>query len=79
MALEFNAKATRFIACPIRVKDIHPYKNARYPNKIKAESVCGPVWEVDRNGKKLDNKKSVKIPSHNRPRTHDQGEEKGKP
>ena len=53
MALDFNPKAKKFIACPIRLKDIHPCKNAQYPSKIKTKSVCGAVWEIDRNGKRV--------------------------
>ncbi len=54
--LEFNHNATKFIACPVRVKDIVVHKNAQYPNKIKAKSCCAPVWEVDRYGNKIGGK-----------------------
>ena len=53
MALEFNPQATRFVACPVRLKDISVHTDARYPQKIKAKGCCAPVYEVDKNGKRL--------------------------
>ena len=52
--LRFKADAKKFVACPVRVEDIIVTKNATYPDKIKARGVCAPVWEVDRDGKKID-------------------------
>ena len=52
MALKFNPDAKRFIACPVRVKDIgKPHKDASYPDKCKAMGCCAPTWECDIDGK----------------------------
>lgn len=48
----FKPDAKRFVACPVRIKDIVVHKNALDPNKIKARQCCAPVWEVDRDGNK---------------------------
>lgn len=50
MALEFNSKATRFVACSVRVSEIVVHQDAQYPNKVKARRVARPVFEVDRDG-----------------------------
>jgi hypothetical protein len=52
-ALWFNKDAEKFVACPVRVKDIVVHKDAAYPSKIKAKGCCAPVWECDIDGKKL--------------------------
>ena len=50
----FDSNGTKFIACPVNVKDMRkPKENDYYPNKIKAKKCCGPVWECDINGKKI--------------------------
>lgn len=52
MALEFDAEATRFLACPVALEDIRaPRANDTYPHKVKARRTCGPVYEVDRLGR----------------------------
>ena len=52
MAREFDADATRFIACPVALADMRaPQRGDSYPNKIKARRICGPIVEVDRYGK----------------------------
>ena len=51
--LQFRTDAHRFIACPVCIKDFKPFENAQYPDKIKAPGCCAPVWEVDRNGEKV--------------------------
>ena len=51
--LRFAPSAKKFVACPVRVKDIVVHKNAKYPDKVKAKGVWAPVWEVDQNGKKV--------------------------
>jgi hypothetical protein len=51
--LTFNETAKHFIACPIRLKDIVVHYPANYPTKIKAKGCAGPVYEVDRYGKKI--------------------------
>ena len=53
-AMEFNLDATRFVACPVALKDMRaPKEGDEYPQKIKAAKCCGPVWEVDINGKRI--------------------------
>ena len=52
MALKFNPDAKRYVACPVRVKDIaKPIPNASYPDKCKAKGCCAPTWECDIDGK----------------------------
>ena len=53
MALEFNTNATKFIACPVRLKDIAIHPDGEYPQKCKAKGCCAPVWEVNRHGEKV--------------------------
>ncbi len=48
-ALSFDDQATRFIACPVALKDMRsPRPDDEYPNKIKASRICGPIMEVER-------------------------------
>ncbi len=54
VALRFKLDAKKFVACPVRLDDIVVHKNAQYPDKIKAKGVCAPVWEVDKEGKRID-------------------------
>jgi hypothetical protein len=49
--LGFNGDATRFVACPVALVDIAVHEDASMPNKIKARRVCGPIVEVDQDGK----------------------------
>ncbi len=56
-ALAFNSEATRFVACPVKVSEIVFHKNAKYPTKVKAPRVCGPIYECDIDGKKIESKK----------------------
>jgi hypothetical protein len=50
--LSFDDKATRFLACPINILDMrNPEADDSYQNKIKAKRVCGPIIEVDIEGK----------------------------
>ena len=52
MAQDFDGDATRFVACPVALEDIRPPRNDdRYPAKVKARRICGPISEVDRDGK----------------------------
>ena len=54
MALEFDSQATRFLACPVALVDTRaPQDSDVYPQKIKARRTCGPVFEVDRQGRPL--------------------------
>lgn len=53
MAKTFNRKATRFVACPIKLADIATHAKAEYPHKVKARGCCWPTWEVDINGKAI--------------------------
>ena len=55
MAKSFFDTATRFMACPIKVKDLRkPAINDQYPTKIKARCCCAPIWEVDISGEKIE-------------------------
>jgi len=47
----FVTDAVKFVACPVRLKDIIVHKDAEYPQKVKAPRCCAPVWECDINGK----------------------------
>jgi hypothetical protein len=54
MALRFHTGATKFVACPVRLKDIRkPHSTDEYPEKVKARGCCGPVWECDIDGNKV--------------------------
>jgi hypothetical protein len=50
--LDFNSGAKVFMAFPVKLSQIKPYKNAHYPTKVKVETVCAPIYEVDIDGKK---------------------------
>ena len=50
--LEFNSTAKIFMAFPVKISQIKPYKNAQYPAKVKVETVCAPIYEVDIDGKR---------------------------
>ena len=54
MAAAFNTGAKLFVACPVALKDIVVHPEGQYPEKIKASKCCGPVWQVDRKGKKIE-------------------------
>jgi hypothetical protein len=51
-ALAFDNLATRFIACPVLLKEIKVHSNATYPEKVKAPRVYKPCYEVDIDGNK---------------------------
>jgi hypothetical protein len=51
--LQFNSAASRFVACPVRLSEIVVHKNPNYPNKVKAPRVCGAIYEVDKQGRRL--------------------------
>ncbi len=53
MTLEFDDKATNFIACPVRLKDIAIHPNGQYPQKCKAPGLCAPCYEVNRKGERI--------------------------
>mgnify|MGYP001606998505 FL=1 len=52
-ALHFNSAAKKFIALPVRLTDFKPFPNAQYPDKVKFQTVAGPVWECDKEGKSI--------------------------
>jgi hypothetical protein len=54
MTLEYNSEAKRFVACPVKLKDIFVHPKAQMPNKVKAPRVSLPCYEVDRYGKRID-------------------------
>lgn len=49
----FPSCVKRFIACPVRVRDISFHPDGLFPQKVKAKGCCAPVWEVDIDGKPL--------------------------
>ena len=51
--LNFNSTATIFMAFPVKLSQIKPYKNARLPAKVKVKTVCAPIYEVDIEGKRF--------------------------
>jgi hypothetical protein len=53
MALAFDNEATKFMACPVLVKEIKVHKNPSFPGKVKAPRIFKPCYEVDINGNKL--------------------------
>jgi hypothetical protein len=54
MALKFNNAATKFVACPVKIKDIRkPREGDVYPDKVKARGCCDRVWECDIDGNKV--------------------------
>ena len=52
--LEFNSCVKKFIACPVKAKDIVIHPDGQFPQKVKARCCCAPVWEVDIDGKRID-------------------------
>ncbi len=65
MAIEFDSKATRFVACPVALADMRaPRADDRYPAKIKARRVYGPIYEVDRYGTPLVTEGSAAAHAH---------------
>jgi len=50
----YFVNATRYVACPVALADTVVHENAKYPDKIKARGCCGPVWECDREGKRIE-------------------------
>ena len=53
MALSFNSGATKFVACPVRVKDIAVHPDGQFPEKVKAPGCCAPCWECDIDGARI--------------------------
>jgi len=51
LALTFDTKATRFVACPVALSDIAVHEKPTYPSKVKAAGCCAPTWECDRFGR----------------------------
>ena len=52
--LEFNSCVKKFIACPVKAKDIVIHPDGQFPQKVKAKCCCAPVWEVDIDGNRID-------------------------
>lgn len=50
---DFFNEATKFVACPVKVKEIVVHENATFPQKVKAPGGCAPCWEVNRWGEKV--------------------------
>ena len=53
LALEFSPRATRYVACPVRLEDIAINGREANAGKVKAKGVCAPVYEVDEQGRPL--------------------------
>jgi len=53
IASRYNGSGTRYVACPVALKDIVVHKNPQYPDKIKARGCCGKVYEVDIHSKRI--------------------------
>jgi uncharacterized cupin superfamily protein len=53
-ALAFNGSAKKFVACPVRVKDIAVHEDAAMPEKVKAPGCARPVYEVGIHGEPVD-------------------------
>jgi len=55
MALAFHPEAKRFVACPVALADMRsPQDTDTMPQKCKARRTCGPVYEVDRDGDRIE-------------------------
>jgi len=52
-AKDFDSEATRFVACPVLLKNIKVYRSADYPGKIKAPQVDAAIWECGEDGKPI--------------------------
>ncbi|MDE2104072.1 MAG: hypothetical protein KGL39_42940 [Patescibacteria group bacterium] len=53
LARTFNNAATRYVACPVRLRDFAFPKYPLYPHKVKARCCCASVWECDEFGEKI--------------------------
>ncbi len=53
LALQFSPRATRYVACPVRLADIAINGREANAGKVKARGVCAPVYEVDEQGQAL--------------------------
>mgnify|MGYP001617184426 CR=1 FL=1 len=53
VALSFNPNAKKFVACPVKLKDISVHPDGYHPYKVKARGCCAPVYEVDRKGNRM--------------------------
>ncbi len=54
MAREFNTAAAHYVACPVLVSEIVFHPDGSMPEKVKAPRCCGPVWEVNLNGERIE-------------------------
>jgi hypothetical protein len=53
--LHFAPDAVKFVACPVAVADIRvPREGDTFPSKVKARGCCGPVYEVDIHGNRIE-------------------------
>ena len=51
--IQFDPDATRFVACPVALRDIIVHPNPEYPFKVKARRVAAPIYEVDQYGTRV--------------------------
>ncbi len=55
MARQFDSEATLFVGCPVRLEDIRPPReDDAYPAKVKAQGCCGPLFQVDEDGNRME-------------------------
>ncbi len=54
MAREFFSDNPRYLACPVRLKDIVVHPDGEYPQKVKAKKCAGPIWECDIDGERIE-------------------------
>jgi len=59
MALSFNHQATKYVACPVRLKDIAVHPEGMYPEKVKAKGCAKPVFEVNIDGEPISAKQTT--------------------
>jgi hypothetical protein len=54
IALQFEPRAERYVACPVRLDDISVASRKHFEAKVKAPGVCAPVYEVDEWGARVE-------------------------
>jgi hypothetical protein len=52
-------EAVRFLACKVKVSDMLVFFNGTYPHKCKAPAVVAPIYEVDIDGKAIEQNKEA--------------------
>jgi hypothetical protein len=52
VALQYEPRAKRWVACPVRLADMALVGDQPFEAKVKARGVCAPVYEVDQWGER---------------------------